>query len=248
MLNHHFWEIQFQCKFVPYLTRLVETIEIRLLPVFDNLEKEAKTIEADADGKFMQVAVDQYGNLADPSALAHDAAVAYFMGMSAVKQAIVNVCAPLLYHAWEQQLIEFYRREALSPQERNDHSLFCRFEDIESFLTKKQVSLTSLKSWSIIDELRLVANTTKHADGRSATKLKELRPDLFEPPFRANSGSPSGPYTGPVFTPLSGTDLFVGAGDLRKYGQAIVSFWGEFADALAAADPSAKLAVPPGGF
>jgi hypothetical protein len=40
--------------------------------------------------------------------------------------------------------------------------------------------------WARIDELRLVANSVKHAEGPSAQQLRELRADLFQNPAFAH--------------------------------------------------------------
>jgi hypothetical protein len=41
------------------------------------------------------------------------------------------------------------------------------------------LKVKDLEGWSVVDELRLVANVAKHAEGDSATKLRALRPALF---------------------------------------------------------------------
>jgi len=88
-------------------------------------------------------------------------------------------------------------------------------------------------AWSTIDELRIVANTVKHADGGSADQLKGKRPEFFEPQH-ANGQITAMPfrYTPRVYRPMSGEDLYLTMTDLRAYGRATVEFWDQFADAL----------------
>jgi hypothetical protein len=50
---------------------------------------------------------------------------------------------------------------------------------VESDSDTLGLDLSSLPSWPVIDELRLVANVVKHGEGDSAEKLRETRPELF---------------------------------------------------------------------
>ena len=49
-----------------------------------------------------------------------------------------------------------------------------------------QVDLTQFPSWPVIEELRLVANTAKHAEGQSADQLRRIRPEIFHSPIIRN--------------------------------------------------------------
>lgn len=234
MLNHRFWRSHFRRKFVPHLSRLLATMEHRLLPIFDNLEAEATKIQEETYDELMHLHAGPDCDPSVPAELAHDAGLDHYMGMCAVRQALLNSFAPILYHTWEQQLLEFHRREVLHPSEQHDHKLL-DLKTVISRLNERGVDLRKLKSWPVIEELKLVANTTKHADGISATQLKELRPDLFEHPSTAEFGFPRFPHVRRVYAPLSGDDLYVSLNDLRRYGDAVVSFWGELSEAIAAA-------------
>jgi hypothetical protein len=41
------------------------------------------------------------------------------------------------------------------------------------------LDLKQLSGWPLIPELPLVANTAKHAEGKSSGELRSLRPELF---------------------------------------------------------------------
>jgi hypothetical protein len=235
MHNHNFWRRHFQRKFVPHLRRLLETLSKRLLPAFDGLEDEANKVQEDTFAELMAMPGDPDSDLSVLAEAAHDASLDHYFGMCDVRQALLNSFAAILYHAWEQQLLEFHRREVLHPADQHDPKLMS-LKVLLARLHEKGLSVANLPSWGAIEELRLVANTTKHADGDSAAKLKTLRPDLFEHPSARDSGLPKLRFIPPVYAPLSGNDLYVGLNDLRRYGDAVTSFWDELALALARAD------------
>ena len=95
------------------------------------------------------------------------------------------------------------------------------------------IDVATFSSWGKIEELRLVANCVKHADGPSCAQLKELRPDLFVPPFvKKETEEADLAFVGQVFQPLAGEDLYVSANDFEKYVEAVKGFWQEFAEAF----------------
>jgi hypothetical protein len=91
------------------------------------------------------------------------------------------------------------------------------------------IDLASLPAWARIDELRLVANSVKHAEGRSAQQLRELRADLFQNPafahIRAEMGGRWLDRQEPLAMPLAGEDLFVTENDLQAYATAARSLF-----------------------
>jgi hypothetical protein len=85
-----------------------------------------------------------------------------------------------------------------------------------------------------MDELRLVANAVKHAEGSATRQLRTLRPELFSNPDYAEIYAEYEKHgieqtMGPVFAPLSGEDLFVSEKLLREYAEGAKSFFGEIA-------------------
>jgi hypothetical protein len=234
VLNHTFWRRHFTRRFIPHLRRLLETLEHRILPTFDNVEEEATRIQEETYHELMNMPAGPDDDPSVPAELAHEAGLAHYEDISDVKQTLLNIYASLLYHSWEQQLLEFHRREALHPNEQHDHALL-HLAQVQRRLLENGIDITMLPSWPVLHELRLVANAVKHAEGVSAEKLKQVRPDLFELPSTAGYALPSSSYVPRVYAPLSGSDLYVQLGDLRNYVEAAVSFWQEFPDALAAA-------------
>lgn len=231
MLNHQFWGRHFQRVFAPHLSQLVEVLEQRLLPTFDDLDKEADSKASSEWDRLMHEPGDPD---ADPSVLAErafEAGLAHYEAMSNIRQTLLNVYASGLYHAWEQQLLEFHRREVLHPNEEHDNSLLC-VKVLQRRLKAVGVDMSTFPSWPKVDELRLLANTVKHADGSSADELKARCPELFKYPALKEFDLPSFGVVQRVYTPLSGDDVYVTIMKLKDYCSALVNFWSELAHAL----------------
>jgi hypothetical protein len=88
---------------------------------------------------------------------------------------------------------------------------------------------TTTATLAKIKELRLIANTAKHADGGSAQELRSLRPDLFVPPvLRGSALAKHITATSVTVTnPLGGTDFFLAEGELEVFRDAIRAYWEE---------------------
>ena len=232
MYNYRFWASHFQRSFVPHLRRLRESFEKRLLPAFANLDAEAQEIQTEAFDRFNQMPSDEHCDPTWPAEMAHDEALDHYMGMSAVRQTLLNASAPILYHAWEQQLLSFHRREILHPSESDDPKLLS-LEILQKRLAKNRINFASLPSWKTITELKHAANAVKHADGPSAEVLKTKYPNLLENPALDDSEIPKPSYRARVYSPLSGNDIFIRQTDLQRYSTALIEFWSELASALA---------------
>ncbi|WP_027820662.1 hypothetical protein [Paraburkholderia bannensis] len=233
MHNELFWSGYFRRMFQPHLERTLQVLETRLLPTFDDIEAEAKAIEEKAYADLMSLPLDP--DMTDESMLAEaafEAGYDHYSGMDTVRQALINAFAPLLYHTWEQQLIAFHRKEVLGPKEENDNRLL-QVKVLQKRLMDAGLDIRRLQSWSTLEELKLVANTVKHADGESADRLKTARPDLFQINRARGVNLTTPAYPRRVYYPMSGEDLYLTLTDLREYGHAAIAFWDEFADALA---------------
>jgi hypothetical protein len=231
MFNAQFWGRQFQQTFAPHLSLLLEVLERRLLPTFDAIDQEAESIVNAEWERLMHLSgySDQ-----DPSAFAEqafEAGIAQYEAMSDIRQSLLNTYAATLYHAWEQQLLAFHRREVLRPAEESDNALL-NLTKLKERLNGAGIDVTKLPSWAKIYELRLLANTVKHADGSSADELKQLRPDLFEHPNTTEFGLPKFGGARRVYMPLSGNDIYVTLDALKSYCSTLVQFWSELADVL----------------
>jgi len=175
---------------------------------------------------------------ADPSSGAESAfreGLAHYMDLEDLQQGFINFSAAYCYHLFEQQLFYFHKKELLTPQEENDQRLY-KHEEVRRRLEEHGIAIQGFKSWLKVDELRLVANVVKHAEGLSSEELKQLRPEMFmKPHWRENEMFAvflSNPL--PVSQPLFGQDFYVTIEDLRAYAASLIDFWSELAAILEA--------------
>jgi hypothetical protein len=230
-LNHPFWQRIFEKDFAQQLTELVQTLERRVLPGFDGIEDEA---QAHSEELWRELSFTPGTGDEDPSALAEaaqEAGVDRYMLLRGIRQGIVNLFAASLYHAFEQQVMTLLRKELLHPEEANDTPLF-EMGEFRRRLEVYGIGVTTFKSWSVIEELRLVANTVKHAEGKSAEKLHEIRPDFFRETGFPELGEWVIRWKPQVFQPLVGKDLYLEPKDVRAYLKSLLEFWEELVEAM----------------
>ncbi|MFQ5592062.1 MAG: hypothetical protein ACE5HE_12920 [Phycisphaerae bacterium] len=169
----------------------------------------------------------------DPADFAEDAeqaGVSHYLLLEGIRQGMLNLFAAALYHAFEQQIMLFHRREVLRPAEENDHALL-KLSEFQSRLARSGVDITTFSSRAKIEELRLVANAVIHAEGNSAKRLHTLRSDMFQNPHPDQLGFP-GARNPRIFQPLVGEDLYVSLTDVHDYRAALITFWQELSDAM----------------
>ena len=222
-----FWIRILQTEFVPQLNAIVNALEKRLLPNLDKekIGEEADRI-ADEDWERFISSTSVMGN-EDPAYFADralNAGIAHYTLMYGIRQGMLNLFAAALYHAFEQQLMFFHRKNVLNLDEQNDLKKI-KPAVFQSRLKEYGIDIKNFACWSKIDELRLVSNTVKHAEGDSSHKLREIRPDLFSHP-RLSQGFYS------VFQPLVGDDLYVSLQDIKDYRDHLVQFWQKLVDIM----------------
>jgi hypothetical protein len=229
--NNLFWANHIRANFLPGIDYYAKCLEKKIIPAFDSIEKEADEIEKEAfenpSGYFNPENYDP----ADAAEDAFEKGLEYYEWMNDMLQGILNLFAAGLYHLFEQQLLLIHRKELLTINEKDNIGLL-KLKEAKSRLSKNGIIVENFNSWSKIDELRIVANTVKHADGQSAQELKSKRPDLFSrttnPPFITPHSIPPGP----VRTPLAGDSLYITQDELNKFIDAVKEFWNEMCSAL----------------
>jgi hypothetical protein len=231
--NHHFWAHYFRSEFAPQLSAMVEVLEKRLLPAFANIEAEAEQVpQAEWDAAMSSPGTGDE-NPADFAEAAQDAGVSHYMLLDGIRQGVINLFAAGLYHAFEQQVLMFLRLEVLPWGKENDAELF-KIDEFKKRLKEAGVDITALPSWTVVDELRLVANTVKHGEGASALQLHRLRPKMFHHP-PVDFGPMTAAFqraTPRVFQPLAGEDVYVSLSDVQRYRDAVIAFWAELSEAM----------------
>ena len=145
-----------------------------------------------------------------------------------------NLFTAGLYHFFEQSFFKFHRRELLwLPDNDKDPSLIKWKPAKERLVKYYRIDIEKFSSWTKVNELRLLANTVKHADGDSCAELKGLRPDLFVSPHRQNDRyALELAQVTPVIQPLAGEDVYVSPEEFAKYVEAVKMFWEELAKAF----------------
>jgi hypothetical protein len=206
--------------FLPQLTALRDAIFVRVLPAFERLESEAAQIERETFEHFGANA-DEYTDEAKIAESAFDAGLDHFETMTATRQTVINTFAIAVSHLFEQQrhLLSFGTLLDWEPKSKQREKRF------REFLEARGVDYTTFVHHAKLEELDLVANVAKHAEGQSAERLRNLRPELFVPPSIRGDPFFGSSTVVPVNRPLMGEDLFVEPDDLRAYLEAIESFW-----------------------
>jgi hypothetical protein len=231
-LNSHHWNHVFERDFLPQLRGLVEVLETRLLPAFNDIDSESQHFADQLWSEAIQMPASGDDDRMDQIAEAvRDAGVDHYMLLDGLRQGSVNLFAASIHHAFEQQLLMFLRRELLEPFERNNSKLFA-IGVVRARLQTYGIDLYQFCMWPEIDELRLVANVVKHADGESAKRLHQLRPDYFRQSGFPGLGEWELRWDPHVFQPLIGRDLYVQSKDVRLYLNSLIEFWRQFAAAL----------------
>ena len=231
MNNGQFWADYARQIWIPEIEVLQETIEKRVLPSFSMIEQESEAVREAERNRLNFLA----GPDTDPGDLAeavHEAGVDYYIMRDNARQAVINIFAVALHHLVEQQQLVLLRRELLPKSDEDDYTLLKR-KILVSALVERGIDITTFSSWARSEELKLLANTVKHADGDSADLLAKLRPDLFTPPvLKREESSPLYGLVGRVYTPLAGTDLYLTDEDLTEYFTNAVGFWLELMTAM----------------
>jgi len=143
-----------------------------VLKAFDNLDERA---QEEANEFYENYPGNEYTDPGDVADWANDHSLSWWETMVSLRQSMVNLLAAGLFHLIEQQLA------ALSLDCKYERVRDTKLEIVKDWYAENLgIDLSSLEPWAKIDELRLVASSVKHAEGGSARRLRELRPDLFQ--------------------------------------------------------------------
>ena len=230
-MRYQLWSEIFRTEFVPQLGAVSEALEKRMLPAFDGIDEEAHAVTEKAWNDFMAMPATGDEDPSDFVEPAQQAGVAHYMLLDGVRQGMINLFAAALYHVFEQQVLLFLREELLNRREKGDPQLF-RLSVATERLGAIGINVKEFASWAKIDELRLVANTAKHAEGESAEQLRQTRLDLFEHPRTREIGFSFGKVRRPLYSPLAGEDLYVSLTDIQQFRDSLIEFWRELEGAI----------------
>ena len=211
----------------------------RVLPVFSGIAEEA---DRAADAEFERLGAmpadpDGLVDMADLAEQAETHGQALYETMKGLRQGVRNLLAVGLHHLFEQQQVFFFQ-QALATKENQT----LEPTNFKERLTERGIDPTGFECAAKVDELRVAANAIKHGAGRSADKLAELRPDLFEDPILAKHLASLGLTTtdnetareraAALVAPLAGDELYVTENDLEGWSDAAKEYWLELATNL----------------
>lgn len=208
-----------------------------VVPQFANLNERATQV----GHEYYQMMISQPvgddcdGDVSGFAEDAQDQAIGWYEMMRSLHQTMLNLLVAGLFHLTEQQLASLCHDGGFRVRPPKDTNL-----DVVAkwYSLHLHFDIRTLPTWPLIDELRLLANTVKHGEGKSSLPLKARRPELFYDPslvrcfpeidFREYSLNKT------VAAPLAGDDVFVSEDLLKQYAEGVGSFFGEIADHFAA--------------
>lgn len=234
MYNPNFWKPRFLNDFIPAVRRVEDTFLNRILPTFSTIDSESEAFAERLWGDAMSQ--PYYGDGPDEADIAdavRDAEISYYLGLKGMEQGILNCCALFLYHLHEQQLMTFHRQELLCWRNKDNSSLF-NHKEVQKQLKLANVDIQKFSVWPKLEELRCLANTIKHGEGKSSQELLAIAPHLFLSPALTGAAIQGIAMSGRVYAPLIGDDIYVNQQEISEYANAIEGFWLELSTSLGA--------------
>ncbi|MFI5339472.1 MAG: hypothetical protein ACHQ7N_06510 [Candidatus Methylomirabilales bacterium] len=232
--NALFWSGCIRGEYLAEIKLLREHALTRVLQAFadETIDREARAAKEQAWERLCHAA----GEDSDPTDLAEqarDAGDDRLLMLRSLRQALLNLFAVALHHLVEQQQLSLLRLAMLPPREANKHDLLKKgTEEFKNRSRNSAVDVTTLSGWADLEELRVVANAVKHAEGPAAKRLRSRRPDLFVSPALRRTHPEPWPQPSSLYKPLFGEDLYVLSSDLECYFQAALQFWSSYAESL----------------
>jgi hypothetical protein len=205
---------------LPFVKVYGQWVEERIIPLASQLGAMADAVKKQAYREQMSqpVGEDNIGDGYEAAEYAFDVGFAFYGNITGVYQGTLNLFAAGLFHLLEQQLAAMTRGRG-----RRNRNIAASDTQLEKVIHWYQqhfhLDLKQFPSWSLIEELRLVANTTKHAEGSAATKLRSIHHELFQNPDNIPV------FDRPVHLPLGGDGLYVTADDFRNYHKAALDLF-----------------------
>ncbi len=227
------WREEAIQQFDAFQAALVE----RSLPAFDleKIQQEADGVSENEWQRLMSLPGDDSFDPASFAEKAEEEGVDYLVIMMDTRQAIINQFTMGLFHLLEQKFLEMIRYLLVGPgkirdlQEKSPGS----FRKGVEALKAKGIDLKNINTYTQTEELEVLANCIKHAEGRSCDDLRTRRPDLFQRPAPFNIQV--GRHTPRIFTPLAGQGIFVSSDQFQAYVTAVKDFWEELINILSQA-------------
>ncbi len=222
---------------IPYVAAYGQWVLKDVVPTFANLSERADAIvtsEFNRHGE-QPAGADCDDVMSVLAEAAQDKGQNFYNTMLAIHQSSLNLFSVGLFHLLEQQLAHLCRDGVLDMSERLPPS-DTKLDKIEKWYCNRNnfnIDLSKLSDWPKIDQLRLLANSIKHGEGKSAVELRNIRPDIFQNP---NLCMPMQDLLKVCTTilherrPMAGEDIFVTNEIFAEFSQAVNSFVAEIAE------------------
>jgi hypothetical protein len=227
-VSRNWWSEYFRTSYIPTVEQFVKVLVERLLPQFSSVADEAEALAQDEHDRLGRLPGDENVDMADLAEKAQETAIIWYQNMMGTQQSLINLYAVGLRHLFEQQIYHFVKRAHLADRK------YANYDKDRQTLQKIGVKVEILSAWPKLEELRMLCNCVKHAEGSGARDLKETRPELFIYPG-VNNLPFLNKLLGPVIQPLAGEDVYVTPEHLMEYAAAIREFWvevGNYTEAL----------------
>lgn len=208
----------------------------RVVQVFENIDVEAEELARNHYEELGQYFDPDIHDESDFAERAIEKGLEYYDAVSLVKYNNKLMWISTMYQFWEQQVRKFLFDELKQSitilyndkGQEIDFRNFCAkgILEIKEEFRCFEYDIERMKSWSCINELRLLANVIKHGDGGAATSLEKLRPDFFKSEITEFNLMKS------YRTVLNEQVLNIDDSELIKYKEALNSFWDELPERL----------------
>ena len=193
----------------------------RVLAEWDDLEARAEQVAEEEWTRLVSETGDDAADVGAHAARAAGAGQDFYDMMFPMGQTMVNLFTAGLYHLFEQQLVVFARTMMQSVAVPDS------MPGVVSLLNK-QLSIDIIAAYpmaSRLDQLRLIANVVKHAEGKSAETLRGIRPEIFEHPAMRSLWLAGGTPSRLVSEPLAGEGVYLTRADYEAYTADVDGFW-----------------------
>lgn len=211
--------------FIPQIMQFDKMFSETVFPPFADPEAQANKVAQDYWDKKMSEPVGEFGPDEDPGDIADDAhqkSIDFYETMTAMHHTVVNLFTAGVFHLFEQQagtlLQEWSGKRPKFPFDELGKS---SFKDKAG----NTVAFNSAPTWAKLDELRLVANVVKHAEGDSANKLRAVNDAHFKLPSVRGTDLEKWFGDRMLGEPLTGEGIYVVKSDYDEFVTAVIEFW-----------------------
>ena len=212
---------------IPQIKQFDRMFSETVFPPFANPEAQAEKVAQAYWDRKMSEPCGPDGPDEDPGDIADDAhqrSLDFYFTMTAMHYTVVNLFTAGVFHLFEQQVGSLL-------EDWNGTRPKYAFNELEklSFVGAggaPDIAIKSAPMWPRLDELRLVANVVKHAEGDSADKLRAVNDSYFRlPAVRGTDLEQHFSAERMLGEPLAGEGIYLTKSDYDAFVHAVIEFW-----------------------